>query len=73
MHSYTHGGVYQVARRIGPTHIGPQYEPDEVEDLLQFADSVLSAVAIEAVSLFSNLSLEEKVHELIFERFPRRA
>ena len=73
MHSYTHGGVFQISRRIGPTHIGPQYDATEVDDLLHFADSTLVAVALEAADLLCNPEVQASVHEIIDRRFQRRA
>ena len=67
MSSYTHGGFYQISRRIGPDFIEPHYAEEEQVEILRATTSYSLLSAIEIANLAQNEALAESVLQQIIE------
>ena len=69
--SFTHTGFHQIARRNTPEHIESNYDENEIEHIVGFADALvlLSVLMLAGPSLADNNDLTEEVGEKIRQYF----
>ena len=65
MNSYTHGGYLQAVRRIGPEYIEGNYTLPEIEEAINFANSIGMLAALEISFMTKNKDLIVTVSNLI--------
>jgi hypothetical protein len=62
MNSYTHGGLHQVTRRMKNGNIEPNYEPDEVIEVLKASGYLALLALLQIARLAENVDLEKEVN-----------
>jgi hypothetical protein len=61
MNGYTHGGMHQVARRIKEDSIEPNYEPEEVIEVLKASGFLALMALLQIARLAGKVDLEKEV------------
>lgn len=65
MNSYTHGGYMQAVRRMSEGYMEPNYSDDEIEEVLNFANSIGMLAALEITIMTNKQDLMESLADLI--------
>jgi len=65
MNSYTHGGYMQAVRRMSEDYMEPNYSADEIEEVLNFANSIGMLAALEIAIMTCKQELMESLEDLI--------
>lgn len=65
MNSYTHGGYMQAVRRMSEGYMVPNYYDDEIEEVLNFANSIGMLAALEITIMTNKQDLMESIVDLI--------
>lgn len=68
MNSFTHTGMSQIARRSSATHIEPDYDQKEIEEVLSFSNAVSLLSIFEIAILAKNNDLMKSALEKIKEQ-----
>ena len=66
MHSYTHGGLHQISRKIKPSTIEPVIDNEEIDEIICFAE-LISSLSFSAMMAMSKASGKDNVVEKIME------
>lgn len=61
MNGYTHGGLHQVVRRMKNGNIQPNYEPEEVVEVLKASGYLALQSLLQIARLAENTDLEEEI------------
>jgi len=61
MNGYTHGGMHQVARRLKGNSIEPNYDPDEVIEVVKASGLLALMALLQIARLASNGNIEQEV------------
>lgn len=64
MHSYTHGGMFQISRRIKASSIEPIINEEEIEELIYFA-SLVAFLSFSEIIGISKVTNEEEKNEIL--------
>ena len=67
MHSYTHGGLNQISRKIKSSTIEPVIDEEEIDELIFFAELISSLSFISAMIEMSKVSDKDDVIEKMME------
>ena len=62
MNGYTHGGLHQIARRMKSGNIQPNYESEEVIEVLKMSGFLSLMATLQIALLAENVDLEKEVN-----------
>lgn len=72
LNSYVHVGHEAVAGRLSASYIGPNYPPEKIKLLLEFADAMLIVVVMEISSLVKEQALRERLNAIVTSHVARQ-